>query len=119
MSYDEKLKARIEKQVGGARGVTSKKMFGGVAWMKGGNMFAGIVKNDLMVRVGPGRHDEFVREPNARVMDFTGRPMRGYVFVSPAGCAKDADLKRWIGRGMEFAATLPAKKAGKAKKVKE
>ena len=120
MSYDEKLAARIGKQLDGKNGVTSKKMFGGVAWMLGGNMAVGIVKEDLMVRVGPERHDALVREPHARPMDFTGRPMRGYLFVGAAGCAKPADLARWIGRAMEFVATLPAKakkvKAGKRRK---
>lgn len=110
MSYDERLAARIERQVGRAKGVTSKAMFGGIAWMTGGNMFAGIVKDELIVRVGPERHAELLREPHARPMDFTGRPMRGYLFVGAGGVKSEKDLGRWLLRAREFVATLPAKK---------
>lgn len=110
MSYDERLASRIEKRVGGTGGVTSKAMFGGIAWMLGGNMFAGIVGDDLMVRVGPGKHADLLHEPHARPMDFTGRPMKGYLFVGPGGVKTSKDLDRWLGRAREFVATLPARK---------
>lgn len=116
MSYDEKLGARIEGRIGAVKGVTSKAMFGGIAWMLGGNMAVGIVKDELMVRVGPERHEALLREPHARPMDFAGRPMKGYLFVGPKGCATDADLGRWIGRALEFVGTLPAKAAKKPKR---
>ncbi|MCC6738015.1 MAG: TfoX/Sxy family protein [Planctomycetia bacterium] len=116
MSYDEKLAKRIQKQVGRAKGVTSKAMFGGIAWLLGGNMFAGIVKDELMVRVGPERHAELLREPCARPMDFTGRPMKGYLFVEPGGVKSEKDLGRWLQRATEFVATLPAKKKKAARR---
>ncbi len=80
-------------------------------------MFVGIVKDELMVRVGPDAHEAALGEPHARTMDFTGRPMRGYVFVAPAGYAEDPVLRRWVDRGLAHVETLsrppartPAKK---------
>ena len=114
MAYDEKLAERIRKVLGGKRkGITEKKMFGGIAWLLDGKMFVGIAKGELMVRVGPDEHDKAMAKPNVRPMDFTGRPMKGYVFVKPAGIAKDAALAAWVDQAAEHAATLPAKKPKK------
>ena len=117
MAYDEMLQERIRWAVGGRVGVTEKKMFGGVAFLLKGKMFCGIVKGDLMVRVGPERHEAALREPHVRPMDFTGRPMKGYVYVDPDGSGTDREVKRWAERGIEFVATLgkkakPVRKAG-------
>jgi len=81
MAYDTGLAERIRDLVAGRQGVTEKAMFGGLAWMLNGKRFVGIVGDELMARVGPKAHDAAVARPHARVMDFTGRPMRGYVFV--------------------------------------
>ena len=109
MAYDEALAGRIRTVLAKWRGVDEKRMFGGIAFLLGGHMFCGIVKDDLMVRVGPDRHEAALTEPHVRPMDFTGRPMKGYVFVAPAGCRADAALARWVGLGGEFVAKLPAK----------
>lgn len=114
MAYDEKLAERIRKVLGGKRkGVTEKQMFGGVAFMLDGKMFVGIVKDELMVRVGPDAHEKAIAKPHARTMDFTGRPMKGYVFVKPAGITKDSALAAWVDQAAEHAASLPAKKPKK------
>jgi hypothetical protein len=84
-------------------------MFGGVAFLIRSNMCVGVVGDELMVRVGPDAYDEAVRQPHARKMDFTGRPMKGFVFVGVEGFELDADLRRWVAHGVEFAASLPAK----------
>jgi hypothetical protein len=84
-------------------------MFGGLAFLLGGHMCVGIIGEELMVRVGPEAYDEAVRRPHARKMDFTGRPMKGFVYVAPDGLESDAALHRWIARGVRFAASLPAK----------
>ena len=84
-------------------------MFGGIAFMLAGNMFCGIVKDELMVRVGPERHDDALSQPHARPMDFTGRAMRGMVYVQPEGFRTDSDLKQWVDLGLMFAAALPPK----------
>ena len=111
MAYDEGLAGRIRTVLDDERGVAEKKMFGGVAFLLHGKMFVGIVKNDLMVRVGPERYGESLKQPHVRPMDFTGKPMAGYVFVAPAGVSEEETLAAWIRHGLAFASTLPEKKA--------
>jgi TfoX/Sxy family transcriptional regulator of competence genes len=109
MAYDEGVAQRVREALDGHPGVTEKKMFGGLAFLLGGNMAVGIVKNDLMVRVGPEAYGASLELPHARPMDFTGKPMKGFVYVAPAGYESDADLEAWVARGIAFAGTLPAK----------
>src|SRR3990170_3525195 len=111
MPYNEGLAERIRAAVAGRRGLTEKKMFGGIAFMLNGNMFCGVMKDDLMVRVGPEHFQIALAQPHARPMDFTGRPMKGMVYVGPAGSYTDKSLRSWVDQGMRFAASLPAKKA--------
>jgi len=108
MAIDEGLAARIREVLGTAR-TTERKMFGGLAFMSRGHMFIGIAKEALMVRVGPEAYPAALQRPHAREMDFTGRPMKGYVFVDPPGYERDADLAAWVQAGLAFVATLPAK----------
>ena len=110
MAYDEKLAERVRRALSGREGLSERKMFGGIAYMLDGNMFCGIVKDQLMVRVGPERYDDALARPHAAPMDFTGRAMRGMVYVEPEGCRSDEVLQWWVGQGLAFAATLPAKK---------
>lgn len=122
MSYDEGLAARVRRAVARRRGVSEKEMFGGIAFLLGGRMFCGIIKEDLMVRVGHRRYDEALRKPLVRPMDFTGKPMTGYVYVAPAGLVKDAALAEWVAWGAEFVSTLPAAQKqppGKRQKTKQ
>ena len=116
MTYDPALAERIRAVAGKRRGVTEKEMFGGIAFLLDGKMFVGIVKNDLMVRVGPDAHEGALREAHVRPMDFAGRPMKGYVYVSPEGLAGAPALARWVDAAHAHAATLPAKKAKPATK---
>ena len=109
MAYDEGLAERIRGALDDRSDVSEKKMFGGIAFMVRGHMSVGIVKDELMVRVGPEAYAELVRQPHVRPMNFTGRPMQGFVFVASAGLEADADLQRWVGHGLEYAASLPAK----------
>lgn len=109
MAYDEQLVERIRGIVGDELGYGEKKMFGGVCFLLHGNMVAGVATDDLMVRVGPDAWAEALAQPHAREMDFTGRSMKGFVFVEPAGLAEDADLRAWIDRGLAFAGALPPK----------
>ncbi|HKC13845.1 MAG TPA: TfoX/Sxy family protein [Vicinamibacteria bacterium] len=112
MAYDEGLAERIRGILTDRRDVSEKKMFGGIAFMLRGNMCVGIVKDDLMVRVGPEAHEELVQQAHARPMDFAGRPMKGFLYVASTGLDSDADLERWVGYGLKHAMSLPAK-AGK------
>jgi TfoX/Sxy family transcriptional regulator of competence genes len=111
MAYDEGLAERIRGVLADRHDVSEKKMFGGIAFMVRGHMSVGIVKDDLMVRVGLEEYDDLVRQPHARPMDFTGRPMKGFVYVASAGLEGDADLERWVERGVAYAVSIPAKGA--------
>jgi len=109
MAYDEGLAERVREVIATRGALSERKMFGGIAWMLHGNMAVGIVGDDLMVRVGPDAHEAALEEPHARTMDFSGRPMKGYVYVAPSGVAADNDLAAWVARGADFAETLPPK----------
>lgn len=109
MVYDEGLAERVREVIAARTALSERKMFGGIAWMLHGNMAVGIVGDDLMVRVGPDAHDKALEEPHARPMDFSGRPMKGYVYVAPPGVTADTDLAVWVARGADFAETLPPK----------
>lgn len=108
MAYDEALAERI-RQILAGEPTTERKMFGGIAFMVCGNMLVGVTRDDLMVRVGAAAHEDSLARPHARPMDFTGRPMKGMVYVGPEGYASDANLRAWVERGLSFARTLPAK----------
>lgn len=107
MAYDEQLATRIRATLKGRRALTEKKMFGGLAYLSHGKMFAGILKDELVVRVGPEGNDAALREPHTRPMDFTGRPMKGYIFVGPGGMKADPQLRTWLRKGLDFVASLP------------
>ena len=109
MAYDEALADRVRKVIKDKRGITERKMFGGLAFMLRGNMFVGILGRSLMARVGLDNYERALDAAGAREMDFSGRPMRGYVFVDVAGTTSAADLRRWVSLCADFAATLPAK----------
>lgn len=109
MAYDEGLAERIREVLSERSDVSEKQMFGGIAFMLRGHLCVGIVKDDLMVRVGPDAHETLVRRPHARQMDFTGRPMKGFLFVSAEGVESDAALREWAGHGVAHATSLPAK----------
>lgn len=111
MAYDEALARRVRESLRGKRGVTERSMFGGVAFMLKGHMFVGISESSLMARVGPDKYESALAMKGARVMDFTGKPMRGYVFVDANGVKAPADLRRWVKLCADFAATLPARPA--------
>ena len=109
MAYDENTAARVRQALSPVDGVVERRMFGGLVFMVNGNMCCGIEQDRLMLRVGPAQYAEALDQPYAGVMDFTGRPMRGFVIVQPAGFATAATLQEWIGRALAFVQTLPAK----------
>jgi TfoX/Sxy family transcriptional regulator of competence genes len=109
MAYDELLAARVRARIGDHPGLTEREMFGGIAFIIGGNMAVGVHGDDLMVRVGKAGHDAAVTRPGARIMDFTARPMVGWITVTPEGFTRDGDLDAWVDLGVAFAGSLPAK----------
>src|SRR3970040_1236141 len=92
MAYDETLAQRIREAVGPRPDVSERKMFGGLCFTTGGNMFVGIVKDELMVRIDKADHEASLLKPGARPMDFTGRTMTGMLFVGAPGIETDASL---------------------------
>lgn len=107
--YDEALAGRIRRQLATAL-VDERKMFGGLAFMVEGHMACGVVGSALMVRVGPAAYENALSRPEARPMDFTGRPMTGMVYVDPAGL-DDEGVLGWVNLGLAFARSLPPKRA--------
>jgi TfoX/Sxy family transcriptional regulator of competence genes len=84
-------------------------MFGGLCVMVNGNMCVGVINDELMVRVGPDAYEAALSEPHAREMDFTGKPLRGLIYVSPSGITTDDSLADWVFKGLAFVTELPAK----------
>jgi len=109
MAYDEAVAKRVRSTLGKTQDVVEKKMFGGVAFMVRGNMCCGVIDDRLLLRVGPDGYEAAQSRPHVKPMDFTGRPMKGFVYVEPKGFASAGDLKAWIARAMQFALSLPAK----------
>jgi TfoX/Sxy family transcriptional regulator of competence genes len=109
VAYDEALADRIRDALADRDDVTERKMFGGLAFMVSGNMCCGVIGSDAMLRLGEEAVDGALDEPHARPMDFTGRPMKNMVYVAPAGLEDDGDLRRWVGRALAFATSLPPK----------
>lgn len=109
MAFDEGLAQRIRDLLIGVAGVEEKRMFGGLCFTLHKHMFVGVVRNSLMARVGPANHAQALRRPGARPMDFTGKPMAGYVFVDPPGLGEDQDLAAWIEAARAFTQSLPPK----------
>ena len=111
MAYDEALAERIREALAGERGVDEIKMMGGLCFMVGGHMALGIVGEELMVRVGPDGYERALSRVHAREMDFTGRAMKGFVFVAPAGIRTKRSLESWVAPAAAFAKALPPKRA--------
>lgn len=109
MAFDEGLAQRVREVLGEDPDLREKKMFGGLAFLYRGNMACGIIGDQLMVRVGPQAWEEALEHPHAREMDFTGKSMKGFVYVDPPGVAEDDDLVEWVTRGVLFARSLPPK----------
>ena len=109
MAYDEGLAHRVRELMDQAPGFHEKKMFGGLCFMLNGNMACGINGDQLMVRVGPDAYQNALARPHAREMDFTGRALKGFVYVDADGLAEDAGLQAWIDLGTEFAGSFPPK----------
>jgi TfoX/Sxy family transcriptional regulator of competence genes len=109
MGFDEDLVERIRAALKNVRGSHERRMFGGVCFTIYGNMACGVVSGDLMVRVGSDEYERALKQPHARPMDFTGRPMNGFVFVAGSGIKTEASLKKWVRAGVDQATKLPAK----------
>ncbi len=109
MAFDEKLAARVRKLLARHKALTEIKMFGGLCWTIRGNMACGVLNEDLVLRVNPEKAAAYLKEPHARPMDFTGRPMKNFLYVSAEACATSAGLAKWVERSVEHALSLKPK----------
>lgn len=109
MAYDEALAARVRDILGDRDDVEERRMFGGIAFLVRSHMACGVLRNELMLRVGPGNEAAALALPHARPMDFTGRPMPGMLWIATEGLRTEASLRAWVDRGLAFVATLPTR----------
>lgn len=116
MPYDEKLANRIRDVLKGKPRIAEKRMFGGIAFMHRDYMFVGIANRQLMVRVGVDAYEAALRSKYVHPMDFTGRPLKGYVYVDSEAIRTTGALSKWIEAGISFVKTLPTKKRPSKKK---
>jgi TfoX/Sxy family transcriptional regulator of competence genes len=110
MSYDAQTVERVRQMLSRHPNVVEKRMIGGLSFLVNGNMCCGVTGSALMVRVGSEGLEQALAQPYVRRMEFAGRPLAGFVCVDPEGYQSDANLAKWVQRGLDFAATLPAKK---------
>lgn len=102
MAYNEDLADRTRKALIDQRAVEEKKMMGGLTFMVNGKMCVGILKDDLMVRLDPKVYETALQKIGCREMNFTGKPMKGFVFVSPEGTSSVKDLNYWINLALDY-----------------
>jgi TfoX/Sxy family transcriptional regulator of competence genes len=114
MAYDEGLAQRIREHFEERPDVVEKKMFGGLCFLVRGHMACGIVKDTLMGRVGPDKYEACLAREHASEMDFTGRALKGMVYVAPEGIEDDGDLAEWLGLCTAFVESLPPKPDSRA-----
>ena len=110
MAYDVALAERIARLFERRRGVTQKQMFGGVCFLVNGKMCCGVIGKKLVARVGPERYESALTRPHAKPMDFTGRPLRGFIYVLPQGIQSRPALKGWVDLTLRYTASLPTKR---------
>lgn len=116
MTYDEGLAERLDDYFENRNDVEVKKMFGGLCFMVLNHMCCGIIGETLMARVGPDNYDKCLSKKHIKEMDFTGKAMKGFVYIDPEGIAEDSDLEKWVGMCEKFVASLPPKESKKVKK---
>ncbi len=109
MAYDEGVAQRVREALSEHKNITEKKMFGGIAFMLSGNMCVGVVKDQLMLRVGPQQYEELLKMKHVKKMDFTGKAMKGFIYLQPEGFAEDDDLTIWLAKAFSFVSSLPEK----------
>ena len=111
MAYDEELANRIRELIGSESDLTEQKMFGGLAFLIGGNMAVGASgQGGILVRVDPGESDTLVATTNARLMEMRGRRMQGWLRVDAEDVRTESELARWVELGTAYARSLPAKR---------
>jgi TfoX/Sxy family transcriptional regulator of competence genes len=109
MAFSEELAERIRQGLARRKGIEEKRMFGGIGFLLNGNMLVGVWKDSLIVRLGPEKGDEALKEPHVSEFNITGRSMKGWVLVAPEGVENGDQLSGWVQRAVKFVGKLPAK----------
>lgn len=109
MPYNEQIESRIKKIISNWKNTDHKKMFGGVCHLLNGNMFCGVYKDFLILRLGEEGGNKALALPHVRPFDITGKPMKGWVMVEQDGFQPDHYLTSWLNQGKEFVSSLPPK----------
>lgn len=109
MVYDENFAERVGNLLMTQRDFDEKKMFGGLTFMVNGHMSMGVMEKDFMLRIGKEKYQTALSKPNTREMDFTGKSMNGFIYISIDGLKDDKLLFEWIMMGLEYNSTLPSK----------
>ncbi len=109
MAYNENIESRIKKNVSGWKNTEDKKMFGGICHLLNGNMFCGVHKEFLILRLGTDKAEDALKLPHVRPFDITGKPMKGWVMVAEGGFKNDEELMNWLVQARKFVETLPMK----------
>ncbi len=102
MAFSENLAGRIRERLANLPNVEEKQMMGGLIFMVNDKMCVGIIKDEMMCRIDPGMHDEVVELPGCRTMDFTKRPMKGYVLIGDTGMKTDKEFNYWVNLALDF-----------------
>src|SRR5688500_12014277 len=116
MPYDEELAERVREIVNEKAKPTEINMFGGIAFMVSGHMCVGVLKENVVLRLGGDEAEVALEDPHVRPMDFTGKPMRNFLYLEAGATASESDLRAWIDKAWAFVATLPPKKKRSKKK---
>jgi TfoX/Sxy family transcriptional regulator of competence genes len=106
MAYDEQLADRVREALSARPEISERKMFGGIGFMIAGKMSVGVIGEELIVRLDPDDAEKALAEDGVREFDFTGRPMKGWIFVASERTEDDAELAEWVEAGADFAASL-------------
>src|SRR5690348_9340588 len=109
MPYDQLLADRLRQHLKSQKQISERKMFGGICFMYQGKMLCGVERDNMVVRVGPGQYEATLKQPHVRPMDFTGRPLRGFIYVSQAGLKTDKKMLYWIDQARNYVSNLPKK----------
>jgi TfoX/Sxy family transcriptional regulator of competence genes len=109
VAYDEELAERVRAVLSESACFSQRKMFGGIGFMLSGNMAAGVIDDDVIVRLGPEEAERALDEPGVRMFDKTGRPMMGWILIGPEATSSDESLRSWVERGGAFASSLAPK----------
>ena len=109
MAYEEAVAERLRRMLKRRKGISEKKMFGGIAFLLHGHMVVGVLGDEIVLRLGNDGAAEALDEPHTRPMDFTGKPIKSMLYVAPDGFRTEDDLRGWVERALRFAKTLPPK----------